>query len=183
MAHDGFARFDVAVFAGEAHAHLLCACASQSKLICKVPAQRARDEEQGFAILDRRLELPVRASEHRRLPRRQLIRLEPACEQHRALAFAPELALELARPDRRDRAERAQPEKVEALHLLVVEPELARGERGEERARVVDLQQATRSRACRRQSSGERSRCEAETRLASDGGAQATPCLTDRFGR
>src|SRR5438093_11873210 len=30
-----------------------------------------------------------------------------------------------------------------------------------------------RARACRRQSSGERSRCEAETRLASDGGAQA----------
>src|SRR5947199_5867378 len=126
MAHDGFARFDVAVFAGEAHAHLLCSGASQPKLICKVPAQRARDEEQGLAILDRRLELPVRAREHRRLPRRQLIRLEPACEQHRASAFATQLALELARSDRRNRIERAQSEKVEALHLLAVEPELAR---------------------------------------------------------
>src|SRR5437867_4161648 len=118
-----------------------------------VPSPPARDEEQGLAILNRRLELPVGAREHRRLPWRQLIGLEPACEQHGASAFATQLALELARSDRRNRIERAQSEKVEALHLLAVEPELARGERGEERARVVDLQQATWSRACRRESS------------------------------
>src|SRR5579859_620385 len=153
MPDDGFARFDGAVFADEAHAHLLGAGTAQAQLLRQVSAQRAGDEEQRLAILDRRLELPVRAREHRRLPGRQLIGLEPAREQHRASAFTAQLALELARSDRRDRAERAQPEKVESLHLLVVEQELASGERGEERARVVDLQEATWSRACCRESS------------------------------
>src|SRR5258706_2851851 len=183
MPDDGFARFDLAVFAVEAHAHLLGAGAAQSELLGEVSAQRARDEEQGLAVLDRRLELAVRTREHRRLPRRQLIGFEPACEQHCAPALAAQLALELARSERRDRAERPQSQKVEALHLLVVERELAGGERGEERARVVDLPQATWSRACCCESSRERSGCEAETRLAPDGGAQASPCLSNRCGR
>src|SRR5712692_1855520 len=104
MPDDGFARFDLAAFAVETHAHLLCAGAAQSELLGEVSAQRTRDEEQGLAILDRRLELPVRAREHRRLPRHQLIGLEPACQQHCALALAAQLALELARSDRRDSA-------------------------------------------------------------------------------
>src|SRR5260370_11462873 len=152
MPDDGFARFDLAAFAVETHSHLLCAGTAQSELLGEVTAQRARDEEKGLTILDRRLELPVRAREHRRLPRRQLIGLEPACEQHCAPALAAQLALELAGSDRRDRAERAQSQKVEALHLLVLERELAGGERGEERARVVDLHQTPRPRACRRDS-------------------------------
>src|SRR6266481_5981906 len=57
MSDDGFARFDLAVFAHDAHAHLLGARAAQSELLCEVSAQRPCDEEQGLAVLDRRLEL------------------------------------------------------------------------------------------------------------------------------
>src|SRR5439155_10158640 len=97
MPDDGFARFDIAVFADEAHAHLLRAGAAQAELLGEVAAQRARDEEQGLAILHRRLELPVGAREHRRLTWRQMIGLEPACELQGPSYFATMHALEHAR--------------------------------------------------------------------------------------
>src|SRR2546423_13333223 len=96
MPDDGFARLDVAVFADEAHAHLLCAGAPESKLLGKVAAQRARDEEQRLAILDRRLELAVRAREHRRLPGWQLIGLQAACGQPPSAALAGQVGLQPA---------------------------------------------------------------------------------------
>src|SRR5437879_7536025 len=99
----------------ESHPHVLGACAAQPQLIGQVAAQRAGDEEKRLAILDRLSELPVCAREKWWAPRFELIWFEATRQQHRVPPIPTQLAFELAQTYRRDRAERAQAEQVEAL--------------------------------------------------------------------
>ena len=77
---------------------------AQSKLVREVATQRPGDEEQSLAILDRFTELPVRAGEEWWAPDFEPVRLEPARSQHRVPAIATQLAFQLARTDRSNRA-------------------------------------------------------------------------------
>src|SRR2546430_11453440 len=77
------------------HADLLCPRAPQAELVSEVTAQRAGDEEQRLAILDRLAELAMGAGEERRTPGHELGWLEAACEQHRGTFLPAELALQL----------------------------------------------------------------------------------------
>src|SRR5206468_10888580 len=151
----------------------------QAELVGEVTAQRAGDEEQRLAVLDRLAELAMHAGEERRTPGHELVWLEPACEQHRVTSLAAELALQLARADGRDRVQRAQAEEVQPLQLLCVERKLAGGERGEELSRVADLHQPSRTRTRRRQSRREWASGQAEARLAADRLQQSPPHLPD----
>src|SRR5438094_9122113 len=163
------------------HAHLLCPGATQAQLVGGVAAQRAGDEEQRLAVLDRLAELAMRAGEQRRAPGPQLVWLEPACEQYRVTSLAAELALQLAWADGRDRVQRSQAEQVQSLQLLGVERKLARGERGEELSRIADLHQPAGTRARCRQSRRERARGPAEARLAADRPQASPPHLPGPF--
>src|SRR5713226_6801007 len=98
-------------------------------------------------------------------------------------AIATELALELSRTDRRHGAQCAETKKVEALQLLGIERQLARGERSEEGACVIDLHQTPWSRARRGEAGREETGRETESRFATDRFQQSPPCFTDRFAR
>jgi hypothetical protein len=91
----------------------------------------------------------MRARELRRAPGDELIGLGAACEQDCVPAFTTELALELARPDRRHRAKRAKTQEIQSLELLCVERELMGRKRRKEAFRLVDLNEAAWSRASR----------------------------------
>ena len=147
MADDGVALFGLTSFKKQPYTHLLGARATKTELFREVIAQRASDEEKGFSVFDRFFELPVRAREHRRAPWCELIRLETTRQQHSVPAVTSELTLQLSRADGRHRTERAKTQKVKALQLLLIERELVRRERGEERARIFDLHEAAWSRA------------------------------------
>ena len=126
MAHNGVAFLRATGFEKESHTHVLGAGAAEAELSGKVAAERAGDEEQGFAIFDRWIELAMGAGEQGRAPRRELIRLEAAREQNRMSPGAAELALELALTEGGHRAQRAQAEQVQAFELFLIERELMR---------------------------------------------------------
>lgn len=96
---------------------------------------------------------------------------------------AAELALQLARSDRRHGAERAKAQEIQALELFRVEGELARRERSEECLCVVDLYEAAWPRARRGEPRGERPGRKTESRFAACGGAQPASSLADRLTR
>src|SRR5262245_33457460 len=102
MADDGLSLLGLTRLEDESHSQVLGARTAKSQLVGEVAAQRARDEEQRLAVLDRRAELAMRTCEHRRPPRHELVRLEPTRELHRVPPVAAKLTLELARSDRRD---------------------------------------------------------------------------------
>src|SRR5712664_1711798 len=104
MADDDLLLFWFSRLEEKSHPHMLGARAAQSELVGEVAAQRAGDEEQSFAVLNRFAELPVGAGEEGRAPRLELIRLETARKHHRMPPIATELALQLSRTDRRHRA-------------------------------------------------------------------------------
>jgi hypothetical protein len=158
VADDGFAHFRIGRLEEKPYANVLRPRASKAELPCEVVAQRAGDEEQRLAVFDRRLELAMRAGEHRRTPRVELVGLETACKKHRIPAVSSELALELARADGRDCPKRAKAKKIEALLLLVVEWELVRAQRGKELACIVDTDEATGASSCGRELRGEGTR-------------------------
>src|SRR5260370_42513478 len=103
-------------------------------------------------IIHVRPELAMRARDLRRSAGSELVGCRAPREQARMPARAAELAVELARPDCRHRAQRAQPEQVESFELLVVEGKLTRGQRSEESARVFDLHKTAWPRTRRRHS-------------------------------
>src|SRR5258708_33001923 len=109
----------------------------------------ARDEQHRLASFDRLLELAMRAREKRRTPGRELVGLEASREQDSMAPVAAELALQLARPDCRHRAQRAETKQVKAFELLSVQRKLASGEGSEAGLRGVVLHEAARSPAAR----------------------------------
>src|SRR5581483_2370733 len=126
MAHERIAGLLIGALEAQADADVLGGGAAHAELFGEVVAERAGDEEQGFAVLDGIGELAVRARVHRWAPGFEAVRLEPAGEEDGAPSGRAELALELALADRRDVAEGSQPEEVEPLRLLGVEQQLAR---------------------------------------------------------
>jgi hypothetical protein len=83
MAHEGVAFLLGACFENESDPHVLGAGAAQAELAREVAAERASDEEESLTILDRWLELAMRAGELRWAPWRELIRLEAPRKQYR----------------------------------------------------------------------------------------------------
>jgi hypothetical protein len=156
MADDGFARFRITSVEQKPHTNVLGARATKTELSCEVVTERAGDEEQRLAVFHRRLELSVRAGEHRRMPWVELVGFDAARKKHRMPARPSELALELARADGCDRPKRAKAQKVEALLLLLVEWELVRSEGCQERTGIVDPDEAARARSRGRELGGER---------------------------
>ncbi len=183
MADDSLALLGQRGFELQLHAHLFRTRAAQSQLFGEVAAQRARDEEHCLAIFDRLFELSMSAGKERRAPWRQLIRLEATREQDRMPAIATELALQLARADRRHRAQRAKTQEIQAFELFNVEWELVRREGSEEGLRLVHLHEAAGSRARRGEPGGERSGTQTESWFPADRGAQPAPSLANRFAR
>src|SRR4029077_3530253 len=145
MAHDRLALFQFGGFEMKPHAHMLRAGATQPQLFRQVAAQRARDEQHRLAIFDRLIELPMRAREKGWTPGGEQVGLEAPREQDCMTAVTTELAFQLARADRRHRAQRAKTKEIQSFELLPVERQLVRGEGGEESLRIVDLNQAARS--------------------------------------
>src|SRR5258708_36343857 len=131
MAHDRLTLLGQRGFELQPHAHLFRTRAAQSQLCGEVAAQRARDEQHCLAVFDRLVELPMSACEKRRAPWRQLVGLEASREQDRMPSLATELAFQLARADRRHRAQRAKTQEIQALELLNVERKLVRREGSE----------------------------------------------------
>jgi hypothetical protein len=125
----------------------------------------------------------MRVGEHRWTPWVEVVGFETACKKHRMPAVSSELALELARTDGRDRSKRAKAKKIEALLLLGVEWELVRVEWCEERACIVDPDEAAGPRSCGRELGGERTRRETESWLTPNRISQSAACLTDRLAR
>ena len=155
--------------------------AAKAQLFRKVAAQRPGDEQQSLAVLDRFAELAVRARKERRLPCHELIGLDASREQDSVPSVATELAFQLTRTDCRDISQRAQSEKIKSLELLGVERQLTRSNRREECSSVFHRHQATRPRARRGESRGERAGRETEPRFAPDRLQQSPPHLADRI--
>jgi hypothetical protein len=109
----------------KSHSHLLGARTAKPHLVCEVTAQSAGDKEQRFAIFDRIIELAMRAREEWGMPWRELVRFQPARKEDSMPAVASELALQLARADRRHRSQRAKTQQVKSLQLLHIEWQLA----------------------------------------------------------
>src|SRR5438105_11053840 len=194
MPDDGLSLLGLGGLEYESHPHVLGAGAAKPELIGQVAAQReallfvARalcsdlaDEEKRLAILDWLSELPVCAREKWWAPRFELIWFEATRQQHRVPPIPTQLAFELARTDRRHGAERAQAEQVEALSLLRVEGQLARGKRSQELARVGDAQEPAWSRSRRCETGRERTRRKAESGFAADRLQQPMPRGADRL--
>src|SRR5437868_13566757 len=120
MPDDGLPVFEFSGLEAKSHHHVLRARAAQPQLIRQVTAQCAGDEQERLTILNRLSELPVCAREEWWTPRFELIGFEASREQHGVPPVATELAFELARTNRRHRAERAQAKQVESLSLLRV---------------------------------------------------------------
>src|ERR1700674_734598 len=181
MSHDGLALFRLRRLKPQPHAYVLRARAAQTHLFGKVAAQRARDEQHRFAIFDWLVELSMRAREKRWAPGGELVGLETSREQDRMPSIAAELALQLARADRGHCSQRAKTQEIQAFELLRVERELARRKRREEGLRLVDLYEASWSRARRGKPGGERSRRETESRLPARGRQSPGASLSNRF--
>src|SRR5438094_7729066 len=105
MPDDGLSLLGFGGLEDESHPRVLGTGAAQPQLIGEVAAQRAGDEEKRLALLARLSELPVCAREKWWAPRFELIGFAALREQPRVLPIATELAFELARTYRRDRAE------------------------------------------------------------------------------
>ena len=179
MAHDRLAPFLIGVLEQQPHAHLLGARTTHAELEGQVSAQRSSDEQQSLSVLHRRLELAMRASEHRWAPGGELIRLEAPGEEYRVASFSPKLALQLARSNGGDSIERAQTKQVEPLHRLFVELQLTSGKWGKECARLIDLDQAPPSRSPRGEPGGERTWCQPEPCVHAHRCAQTPPCFAN----
>src|SRR5712692_5927670 len=108
MADDRFTSFRIHSLEQKTQANVLGARTANAELNSQVVAERAGDEEQRLAIFNRWLELAMRAREHRRTPRVELVRLEAAREKHCMPAHSSKLTLELARADGRDRTKGAK---------------------------------------------------------------------------
>src|SRR5205814_10233120 len=165
---DRFALFRFAGFKVEPYPHMLGPRAAKAQLFRKVAAQRPGDEQQSLAVLDRFAELAVRARKERRLPCHELIGLDASREQDSVPSVATELAFQLTRTDCRDISQRAQSEKIKSLEVLGVERQLTRSNRREVCSSVFHRHQATRPRARRGESRGERAGRETEPRFAPD---------------
>src|ERR1700674_4298715 len=111
----------------------------------------------------------MRARQERWAPGRGRVVAKTPGEQDGMPSIAAELALQLARADRGHCSQRAKTQEIQAFELLRVERELARRKRREEGLRLVDLYEASWSRARRGKPGGERSPRETESRLRAGG--------------